>query len=404
MTNRQPSLLPRADFIGSWRGHSCIGATLAVVMAACSSGGAPPGAPSPAQREATPGPNGPSAPVGVPSATAPGVGMESGSPVAAPSEGQPVSELSPPEVSPSSTSAVASPDVDDSGAADATAEGRGAAPTPSAGCGQARTLQDGLQTVASGGTQRTYFLETPDAYDNTHPHRVIFMFHWNYGSIDAIVNPPDADRNTDRPFYGLGDASDGETIFVVPQGLVNPGGGAGWANPGNRDVVFTDDMLAAISADLCIDTSRVFATGFSYGAGMSVALACVRPNAFRAAVVYAPAFISGVSPEQCTTPVAFFGSHGVDDPVLNYQTGLSVLSTFTRLNGCTAMTPPEPAPDGHGCVSYEGCSVPTRFCNFGAGQGNPFNTSLRGHYPTSKDPGQTVSWVPAEAWSFIAQF
>jgi poly(3-hydroxybutyrate) depolymerase len=278
------------------------------------------------------------------------------------------------------------------------------APVPSAGCGRARTLQDGPQPIASGGDIRTYFLETPEAYDNTRPHRVVFMFHWNYGSIDAIVNPPDADQNTDRPFYGMGDLTDDGTIFVVPQGLVNAGGGAGWANPNGRDVTFTDDMLAAISADLCIDTSRVFTTGFSYGAGMSVALACVRPDKFRAAVVYAPAFISGVTPEQCTTPIAFFESHGVDDPVIEYATGLNVLGTFTALNGCTALAPEEPPADGHGCVSYDGCAFPTRFCNFGAGQGNPFNPSLRGHYPTSKDPGQSTSWVPAEAWSFISQF
>ena len=191
---------------------------------------------------------------------------------------------------------------------------------------------------------------------------------------------------------------------LAVSGLMVASGGAGWENPNGRDVTFTDDMLAAISDDLCIDTSRVFTTGFSFGAGMSVALACVRPDKFRAAVVYAPAFISGVMPAQCTTPVAFFESHGVDDPIINIQTGLNVLGTFTGLNGCTPATPPDPPADGHTCTSYEGCSVPTRFCSFGAGQGNPFNVSLRGHYPTSKDPGQSTSWVPAEAWSFITQF
>jgi hypothetical protein len=94
----------------------------------------------------------------------------------------------------------------------------------------------------------------------------------------------------------------------------------------------------------------------------------------------------------------------VDDPIINYQTGLNVLGTFTGLNGCTAPTPAGPPADGHSCISYEGCSLPTRFCNFGAGAGNPFNTSLRGHYPTSKDAGQSTSWVPAEAWAFITQF
>jgi poly(3-hydroxybutyrate) depolymerase len=360
--------------------HGFRSASLALVMSACSSD----------NEGATASPSSlmpePNASTEMPRADAQSEPTAEGTaPAPSASEGQQVTEPSPGEVM-------------------APVPGGATSRVPSAGCGQTRTLQDGTQTIASGGENRTYFLDTPDTYDNTLPHRVVFMFHWNYGSINAIVNPPDADRNTDRLFYGMGDLTDDQTIFVVPQGLVNAGGGAGWANPNNRDVNFTDDVLAAISSDLCIDTARVFTTGFSYGAGMSVALACVRPDKFRAAVVYAPAFISGVNAAQCTTPIPFFESHGVDDPIINYQTGLNVLNTFTGLNGCTAIPPPAPPADGHTCISYEGCSLPTRFCSFGAGQGNPFNPSLRGHYPTSKDPGQSASWVPEEAWAFITQF
>lgn len=303
---------------------------------------------------------------------------------------------------PESSGSETPPDAEEPDTDEPSAEGLPA--VPSAGCGTARTLQDGIQTITSGGVSRQYFLATAGEYDENTPRRVVFMFHWNYGSINAIVNPPDADQNTDRPFYGFGDLTDDGTIFVVPQGLISPTGGAGWENPNNRDVVFTDDMLEAISADLCVDTSRVFTTGFSYGAGMSLALACTRPDKFRAAAVYQAGFISGVGPAACTTPVAFFASHGVDDPIISYATGLNVIGTFATLNGCTAMTPPEPSQDGHTCVSYEGCALPTRFCNFGAGQGNPHNPSLSGHYPSAKDPGQSTSWIPAEAWAFITQF
>jgi poly(3-hydroxybutyrate) depolymerase len=326
--------------------------------------------------------------------------MQTGMPAAADSEGQPVTDLAAPGAD--TNSGESNPSMPDP-AAPGTDDGVQPA-LPSSGCGKARTLQSGNQTLMSGGVSRTYYLETPGDYDNTHPYRVVFMFHWNYGSINAIVNPPDADQNTDRPFYGLGDLTDGKTIFVVPQGLTDAGGGAGWANPNTRDVNFTDDMLAAISSDLCIDTSRVFTTGFSYGAAMSYKLACVRPDKFRAAVVYEPGPVSGNNPAECTKPIAFFQSHSVDDPILSYQTGLSVLGIFTALNGCTAMAPPTPPQDGHVCISYEGCSLPTRFCNFGSGEGNPHNPSLRGHYPAAKDPGQSTSWIPAEAWSFITQF
>ena len=232
------------------------------------------------------------------------------------------------------------------------------------------------------------------------------MFHWNFGSITSIVNPPDADHNTDRPYYGLADLSGDTTIFVVPMGL-NDTGGAGWANPNNRDVIFTDDMLAAVSADLCVDTSRVFTTGFSYGASMSYKLACARPTKFRGALVYEVGSLSGNSTAECTTPIAWFQSEGIDDQILSYNGfGLPILNVLNRVNGCTAMTPPTPPTNGHNCISYQGCSAghPVRFCNFGAGENNPFNPTLRGHYPVPKDPGQTTSWVPTEAWTFITQF
>jgi hypothetical protein len=389
------------------------GTALALGVSACSSDSETPSAP-PSSTSPAPGEGDSNAAGDMPGSEAAteanAADMENGVPAASASEGPQVTDLAPPEAE--GGSGESSPSMPNPGeeatapAPDpgATEPAGGPAPAvPSAGCGQTRTLLDGNRTIASGGMNRTYYLETPDEYDSTFPHRVVFMFHWNYGSINAIVNPPDADRNTDRPFYGFGDLTDGKTIFVVPQGLVGASGGAGWENPNNRDVNFTDDMLEAISSDLCIDTSRVFTTGFSFGAGMSIALACVRPDKFRAAAIYAAGFISGVQPAQCTTPVPVFHVHGVDDPILMYPRGLEVLNTFSNINGCAPFTPPTPAENGHACTSLEGCSAPTRFCNFGAGEGNTIN-NLRGHYPVPKDPGQTTSWVPAEAWSFITQF
>lgn len=286
----------------------------------------------------------------------------------------------------------------------ASAEGPGDA-VPSEGCGRVRTLEDGNRTISSGGQLRSYYLKTPASYDNARPYRVFFMFHWFYGSIDAIVHPPDADHNTDEPFYGLGGLAGDSSIFVVPQGLSDLGG-AGWSNPNDRDVDFTDDMLSAISADLCIDTSRVFTTGFSFGGAISYKLACVRPDKFRAALVYDTGPVSGNEASECTQPIAFFQTHGVDDQTFNYQTGLSVLDIFSQLNGCTPMTPPTPAADGHACTDLEDCAAgyPVRFCSFGSGQNNPHTPSLRGHYPSPKDPGESIGWVPSEAWDFVQQF
>jgi predicted esterase len=280
------------------------------------------------------------------------------------------------------------------------------APVPSAGCGKARTLNDGNHQINSGGQNRTYHVKAPANYDQNKPYRLIFMFHWNYGSINAIVNPPDADQNTDDPYYGLGDVAGDSTIFVVPQGLKD-GGGEGWANTNNRDVNFTDDMLAAVTDGLCVDTSRVFTTGFSWGGAISYKLACDRPDKFRAALVYGTGPVSGNRPQDCKQPIAFFQTHGLDDGIFNYQmTGLSVLDIFVGTNSCTKPMIPTPARDEHVCIDMVGCAegYPVRHCAFGAGQNNPKQGGPGGHYPSPKDPGQSKSWVPTEAWEFIQQF
>ncbi len=89
----------------------------------------------------------------------------------------------------------------------------------SAGCTTNRTLQDGSHMITSGGQQREYHLKTPANYDSSKPYKLIFMFHWFYGSINAIVNPPDADHNTDDPYYGLEELAGDSSISRRATGL-----------------------------------------------------------------------------------------------------------------------------------------------------------------------------------------
>jgi hypothetical protein len=68
-------------------------------------------------------------------------------------------------------------------------------------------------------------------------------------------------------FWGLYTLSNGSTIFVAPEAS-----GGLWSAA--ADTTFVDDILKAVEADLCIDTSRIFANGFSYGGAMSYEIAC----------------------------------------------------------------------------------------------------------------------------------
>jgi poly(3-hydroxybutyrate) depolymerase len=192
----------------------------------------------------------------------------------------------------------------------------------------------------------------------------------------------------------------------VPQGLTSVTGGAGWGDSGGEDIAFTEDMLEAVSDDLCVDKSRVFTMGFSFGGAISYKLACERDELFRAALVYDTGNVSGNNHALCTNPIAFFQSHGHDDGTFSYSSSQTILNLFASSNGCGNTPIPTAGTNEHVCTSLEGCmdGYPVRFCSFGSGQNNPHNTSLRGHYPSAKDPGQEKSWVPVEAWDFIQQF
>jgi poly(3-hydroxybutyrate) depolymerase len=262
----------------------------------------------------------------------------------------------------------------------------------SAGCGRTPTLSSGTHTIQSSGQNRTFILRIPDNYDNTRPYRLVFAFHWLNGTATDVATGQTVQRDV-WAYYGLLRLSNSSTIFVAPQGLNN-----GWANSGGADITFVDDMLRRLEGDLCVDTTQRFALGFSFGGAMSFALACARPNVFRAVAVYAGAQLSGCSGG--TQPVAYFAAHGIRDSVLNISLGRSLRDRFVRNNGCTAQNPPEPAPGSltHRTTAYSGCS---------AGHPVVWAAFDEDHNPAPRDGAGGVSgssWLPGETWSFFTQF
>lgn len=261
----------------------------------------------------------------------------------------------------------------------------------SAGCGAERTLRDGTVTVESGGEQRSYILRVPETYDNTHPYRLVLAYHWRGGTATAVAEGIGA---TESPFYGLWYEADSSTIFVAPVGH-GTGTDTGWQNLGGVDVDFTDAILAQVEADLCIDTTRVFAVGFSYGAGMSYALACARPDVFRGVALFSGGELSGC--EGGAVPVAFYASHGVVDNTVDIAWGRAVRNHFAVVNGTDLLDPPEPEVGSgeHICTVYSGGSpdYPVEWCAFDGD-----------HTPNPHDAGEGNSWAPAEVWAFISQF
>jgi poly(3-hydroxybutyrate) depolymerase len=261
-----------------------------------------------------------------------------------------------------------------------------------AGCGKTPTLTSGTKTIQSSGQNRTYILDVPTNYDRNHPYRLIVGLHWLNGTAGDVATG--GSDGAVFAFYGQKQLSNNSTIFVAPQGINN-----GWANTNGQDVTLVDNILSQVQGDLCIDTTQVFAMGWSFGGAMSYALACARPAVFRAVVVYSGAQLSGCNGG--TQPVAYFGIHGIHDSVLNISNGRSLRDTFVRNNGCTSQSPREPTQGSltHVTTTYSGCRAgfPVQWAAFDGD-----------HTPSPVDGSTTTSgartWTSAEVSRFLAQF
>jgi hypothetical protein len=243
--------------------------------------------------------------------------------------------------------------------------------TMSAGCNKPRTLQNGEQSIQSGGAQRSYILRVPTDYDAARPYRLMLGFHGAGG------------KGADVKEFGLWDLSKGSTIFAAPSAV-----GGLW--DATTDKTMVTDLLKKLEAELCIDLSRIEIEGFSQGGAMVWTLACALPGRFRLAIVHSGGSGAGLALPKTCQPIPFFSALGNDG------SGQGMSSDFfAKTNGCMAKTMPMPPAGGHVCTNYDGCAAgyPTRWCDYDGG-----------HTPSHVDTGASKSWVPDEVWKFVEQF
>jgi poly(3-hydroxybutyrate) depolymerase len=249
-----------------------------------------------------------------------------------------------------------------------------------AGCGSTTAPKSGTYNISVDGLSRSYILKLPDNYDANKPYRLLLLFHPLGGTAaDVAMN-----------WHNLPALANNSMIFVAPDGISK-----GWADAGTtatqpgRDMQFTKTLVNDLSGKLCVDKTRIFAEGFSFGAAMSYAVACAMGDVVRGVVVIAGAKLSGCV--QHTKPVAYLMIHGTSDSTLRYPgAGLPLLNDFAKVNGCTPQPIPDPRNSQFACVDYTGCmpGYPARGCLWPGGH-------------TWKAPG---TWLPEQAWKFISQF
>jgi len=304
---------------------------------------------------------------------------------------------------------------------------------PSAGCGKTSTMtfkavpnqnpnaaagsgntaghgEGGYVTIQSGGGARDFAMRLPDNYDKNHPYWLSFTFHPNGGNAYGVDNG--GSNGYEMAYYGLQKMSNNGAIFVAPQGL-----GGGWGNSGGQDLKFVDDMVKLIEDNYCVDTAHIFTQGFSYGGGMSYAIACARAKVFRGAAIHEGAQLSGC--EGGNDPIALWQMVGLEDNTCGMDLATPIRDRFVKNNGCTAQSPPQPHkgppylnPGGHVCTDYAGCSAghPVRWCVHQSGHGNAIVDGTPDLYnacataPKTCSTSCPCSWVPADVWKWMTSF
>ena len=204
-----------------------------------------------------------------------------------------------------------------------------------------------------------YILNVPTNYDNTKAYKLVIAYH--------ALNSNDHSVYSEK-YYDLQPLSNNTTIFVAPNGQQNGApcsgtgtgdSGCGWPNTSDQDMQLADAVVKQVEDNFCVDTNRIFATGWSYGASMSEQTACERPLGgsqaagwgVRAIAIYAVAYLSNSSRNarppsrsRTTPPTELAMAHDYDgtsrcSTSTGTQGGVGVAKDWAATDGCTWQLP-----------------------------------------------------------------
>jgi poly(3-hydroxybutyrate) depolymerase len=236
--------------------------------------------------------------------------------------------------------------------------------------------------MESGGTTRYYLVYTPTNYDPNTPLPIVFALHGANMNNWWAAN--------DSSGFNLIQAANNKAILVYPQGTGDvPGTTSHWGDiksgwdvlATSNDTKFIEALLASMEDAYCIDTKRIFVTGFSAGAFYTMNLACTHWKVFRA---FAP--VAGWGPGDMSTghgsapncsdadaAVPIIITQGTTDTtVVPSLCGEVSRDFWIERDGCTTTSS---AMSTKGCVAYQGCrsGLAVAYCTHGGNHMVPSN-------------------------------
>jgi polyhydroxybutyrate depolymerase len=230
----------------------------------------------------------------------------------------------------------------------------------SAGCGNDVEPGSSTGSVESDGIERTYRLYVPQGYKSDRPTALVINYH-GYGASaqeqERYSEYPDAAER-----YGF--------VVVSPQATSSP---SEWFLYGAIEAAYVDDfaftgrLIDTLSASLCIDPARVYATGLSNGAGMAALTGCALSGRIAAiAPVAGEPYVAG----ECegAGPVPIIAFHGTQDPLVPFEYSEDVgrpdifrfgarnsMQDWARHNGCSMTLQTQRIAADVVLESYGGC-------------------------------------------------
>jgi len=175
-------------------------------------------------------------------------------------------------------------------------------------------------TLTHEGELRQYLTYVPEIYTSSGIARpLLFNFHGGSGSASGQVYTADF-----RPI-----ADTANFILVYPQGTF----GSTWnsslpTNPRTKmfvdDFGFVDAIIKKINSDYIfgVDTTRIYATGYSNGADISLSLACVRSDKIAAVASVSGLLDRHTAENSNPLTVGVLSIHGTNDFSRPYEYGL----------------------------------------------------------------------------------
>lgn len=263
-------------------------------------------------------------------------------------------------------------------------------PTPSCGCGKPleKINKSGTYNITSAGRNRSFIIDIPQNYDKDKPYRLIFGMHCMGSSAQGTVGENYYNLKSQAEKAGI------QCIFVAPQGNSNGTWGEEYEH------TFVVDMLTLFKENLCIDTSRIFSCGFSFGAMFTYSLSLSFQNDLRAVATYAPANYNIWLPTNKKLPIAYLQISGTGDntcPWVNNEEakrgGKFCVLSHAEDNGCTI---PGNIPTGGGqraTTEFEGCK-----------DGYPVRVIVHSGGHDWQMVEQGTKYAPIETWDFFMRF